>query len=246
MGRTYELVNNPSHSYASNVINDYKKITKEGFVSARALSNHDIGRFSQNHPPMDHGETDGKYFTEKKKLILSNAINAVTPGATFIYYGDELGLQGSCPNGWNDMSYRTPMPWDDKYLTKSKEYYKNYKGGCDGTTTSKIEGNDSLKLSSYIANSDSIYKNLSNVLKAKLNNEFLRNASLTATKDSSIFKDGISGFSLTNNDYKIHFLFNGNSSSKSVSATNVLASSVNNNNGSFSLGQYDYLLYYER
>lgn len=242
--RTYELVKNSSYDYAGKVIADYNKITESGFVSARALSNHDFGRFTQQHPSMDNGEMDGKYyFTNKKQLILSNAINALTPGATFIYYGDELGLKGNSPDGWNDMSYRTPMPWDDSYLTKSTEYYKNYKGS--GYTTSTIEGNSSNKLSQYIVKSDSIYQNMANILKAKLTHEFLRNASLVSSKDSRIFKDGLSGFSLSSGNYKIHFVFNGSSSTKTVEANNVLASTVNKNNNAYQLAQYDYVLFYE-
>ena len=245
--RTYTFVNNPSYDYAGKIIADYKKIKESGFVSARALSNHDFGRYTQQHPSMDNGEMDGKYyFTSKKKLILSNAINALTPGATFIYYGDELGLQGKCNNGWNDMSYRTPMPWDDKYLTKSKEYYKNYKQGCDGTTTSTIEGSSANKLSDYIAKSDSIYFNMANILKAKLSNEFLRNASIIAEKPKGIFKEGLYGFTLTSGEYKIHFVFNGKKASIDVEANNVLASTVNKSGNVYQLAQYDYVLFYEK
>ena len=242
--RTYNLVTNSSYDYAGKVIADYKKITESGFVSARALSNHDFGRFSQDHPDMDAKEMLGKYhFENKKQLILSNAINALTPGATFIYYGDELGLKGNSPDGWNDMSYRTPMPWDDKYLTKSTEYYKNYKG--NGQTTSYIEGSSSNKLSQYIAKSDSIYANMANILKAKLNNEFLRNGTLIIEKAKGVFKDGLSGFSLSSGNYKVHFVFNGTSSSKVVEASNVLASTVNKTDNGYQLRQYDYVLFYE-
>ena len=242
--RTYNLVKNSSYDYAGKVIADYNKITESGFVSARPLSNHDFGRFTQQHPSMDNGEMDGKYyFTNKKQLILANAINALTPGATFIYYGDELGLQGNSPDGWKDMSYRTPMPWDDKYLTKSTEYYKNYKG--NGQTTSYIEGNSSNKLSQYIAKSDSIYVNMANILKAKLANEFLRNGTLIAEKVKAVFKDGLRGFTLTSGNTKAHFVFNGSSTAKTVEASNVLASTVSKSGSSYQLGQYDYLLFYE-
>lgn len=242
---TYNLVKNSSYDYAGKVISDYKKIKTSGYVMSRPLSNHDFGRFTQQHPSMDHGEMDGKYyFTNKKQLTLANAINAFTPGATYIYYGDELGLRGSCPDGWNDMSYRTPMPWDDKYLTKSTEYYKNYKGS--GNTTSTIEGNSSNKLSTYIKDNSSIYANLSKVLNAKMNNEFIRNGELVASKDSNIFKDGLSGFSIAYGEYKTHLVFNPSNTSKTVSVENVLASSVNANQNNYSLGQYDYIIYYTK
>jgi len=242
---TYNLVTNGSYDYMGKVNADYNKISGEGFVASRCLSNHDFGRFSQSHPSMDHGEMDGKYhFTNKKQLILSNAINALTPGTTYIYYGDELGLRGSCPSGWNDMSYRTPMPWDDKYLTKSTEYYKNYKG--DGITTSYIEGNSSTKLSSYISNSGSIYSHLSKILKAKLDNDFIRLGTLESKKDSSIFKDGLSGFTISYNGYRTHLLFNPNNSNITVDVDNVLASTVSVKDNKYTLGQYDYLVYYTK
>ena len=136
------------------------------------------------------------------------------------------------------------MPWDDKYLTKSTEYYKNYKGS--GNTTSTIEGNSSNKLSTYIKDNSSIYANLSKVLKAKMNNEFIRNGELVANKDSNIFKDGLSGFSISYGEYKAHLVFNPSNSSKTVSAENVLASSVTANQNNYSLGQYDYIIYYTK
>ena len=242
---TYNLVKNGSYDYAGSVISDYQKINATNFVSSRPLSNHDFGRFSQQHPSMDNGEMDGKYyFTDRKQLALANAINALTPGTTYIYYGDELGLQGNSPDGWKDMSYRTPMPWDDKYLTKSTEYYKNYKG--NGNTTSYIEGSSSTKLSSYIQDNSSLYQKLSKVLKAKMNNDFVRNGTLVSSKDSNIFKDGLSGFTIQNSGYKTHLVFNPTNNNKTVNAENVLASTVNSSNNSYSLGQYDYIIYYTR
>ena len=249
--RTYDLVKGSyTYDYAGKIIQDYQKITTDGYVMSRPLSNHDFGRFTQSHPSMDGGEMDGKYyFTNKKQLILANAINALTPGATYIYYGDELGLRGSCQNGWNDMSYRTPMPWDDKYLTKSTEYYRNYKDGCNGTTTSNIEGSSSNKLSTYIKNDSSIYANLAKVLKAKANNAFIRDGEMAvrASNDRSIFKEGLNGFTLGYKDgTKTHLVFNTYSQSINVDAENVLASTVKGNNNTYSLGQYDYVIYYTR
>ena len=242
---TYNLVKDGSYDYAGSVIKDYQKIKTNNFVSSRPLSNHDFGRFTQQHSSMDNGEMDGKYyFTNRKQLALANAINTLTPGATYIYYGDELGLQGNSPDGWKDMSYRTPMPWDDKYLTKSTEYYKNYKG--NGVTTSKIEGNENTKLSTYIKDSGSLYQNLSKVLKAKMNNDFVRNGSLVSSKDSNIFKDGLSGFTIQNNGYKTHLVFNPTNNNKTVNAENVLASTVNGSSNSYSLARYDYIVYYTR
>ena len=79
-----------------------------------------------------------------------------------------------------------------------------------------------------------------------MNNDFVRNGTLVASKDSNIFKDGLSGFSIQNNGYKTHLVFNPTNNNKTVNAENVLASTVNGNNNSYSLGQYDYVIYYTR
>ena len=42
------------------------------------------------------------YFTDFNSLRLANALNIMMRGNTFVYYGDELGLKGTCPEGYDD------------------------------------------------------------------------------------------------------------------------------------------------
>ena len=66
-------------------------------VEASFLSNHDTGRFASGT-------------NNKEQLVLANALNVLSPGGSYVYYGDELGMTGSS-DGWEDMSFRTPMPF---------------------------------------------------------------------------------------------------------------------------------------
>ena len=66
-------------------------------VEASFLSNHDTGRFASQ-------------MGDKGNLMLANALNVMSPGGAFVYYGDELGMTGSA-EGYTDQGYRTPMPF---------------------------------------------------------------------------------------------------------------------------------------
>ena len=67
------------------------------------LSNHDGGRFFNYNPTVN-------------KYLFMSYLNILAPGNSIVYYGDELNLQGGLTlqsgyHGWEDMHYRTPMPF---------------------------------------------------------------------------------------------------------------------------------------
>jgi alpha-amylase len=70
----------------------------KGIIDAPFLTNHDMTRLATLL-----GNDDGK-------LRSAAAILLTLPGAPFLYYGEEIGLQ-NVP-GRNDEFKRTPMPWD--------------------------------------------------------------------------------------------------------------------------------------
>lgn len=211
LGNVINAVNNNNSNYALNTANDIKKATdiNKDYILARALSNHDIGRFNQEHPD----SSDKAYYVENKaQIILANAINALTPGNTFIYYGDELGLKGTCEDtraGWYyDMNYRTPMPWANG-RTDSVKYFANFHG--TGKTTSKTFTNQTLE--QIVGEEDSIYGYLRKALKLKNKNEILQKGTITSIANLS---SGLNGFDVIYNGNTIRVIYNPSNSSNAI------------------------------
>jgi alpha-amylase len=69
-----------------------------GIIDAPFLTNHDMTRLAT------------LLGNDAAKLRSAAAILLTLPGAPFLYYGEEIGLQNG-PGG-NDEQKRTPMPWD--------------------------------------------------------------------------------------------------------------------------------------
>lgn len=195
-------VKDNDRTYATQTSANVKKATKHNkdYILARALSNHDIGRFNQEHPD----SSDKAYYVEDiKQIKLANAVNALTPGNTFIYYGDELGLKGTCPEGYQDMNYRTPMPWENE-RTNSVKYFLNFKG--NGVTTSECASNKSPEKDMKDANS--IYTALKNALSVKNANETLQKGSIKVIDG---LDSKLNGFDVTLGSETIRVVFNGSS-----------------------------------
>ncbi len=90
-------------------------------VEANFVSNHDIGRLGLS------------YTIEQQKMIA--AMNILAPGNSFVFYGDELSLEGDrYGNAWDDMLYRTPMLWDS-----TTEEYPGYFYGAYTSSNYNVE-----------------------------------------------------------------------------------------------------------
>lgn len=196
----YNAVKISSYDYVGKTLTDMKKaldINKD-FILGRPLSNHDIGRFSQVHKGMD--DCPAHYFTSFNELRLSNALNIMMRGNTFIYYGDELGLKGTCSQGYDDMNYRTPMPWKNE-KTDSTKYFAGFKG--DGKTTSTI-------LSGKTADddrtaSDSLYACMKSLLNLKKENNAIKNGAVAKITG---LPSGLNGYTLKDDKETISFVYN--------------------------------------
>ncbi len=70
----------------------------EEYIDALFLSNHDQVRI-------------GTSLKESQQRKIAAALYMLTPGNSFIYYGEELGMAGSIPT--QDASFRTAMIWRD-------------------------------------------------------------------------------------------------------------------------------------
>ena len=94
----FNCVNRESVEDVNKFINSDIKFAKD-HIPAPVLANHDIGRST-------------KVVEEKNKLM--HALFSLANGATFEYYGDEIGMKsvGAQPE---DFGYRQPLKWGDSY-----------------------------------------------------------------------------------------------------------------------------------
>lgn len=207
MEHVYKAVNNPSYDYAGHTIVDINKAKNinSDYILARALSNHDIGRFSDIHNDM--GDAKAYYINNDiPSYKLAMGLNIMTPGNTFIYYGDELGLKGTCPNGYDDMSYRTPMPFENG-RTDSLVYYKKYHTDTQGYTTSVTASGKSVE-QDMITNG-SIYAYMSELLNLKKNHPTIKSGIINKI---SGLENNLNGYKIVGEE-EIYVIYNASSSS---------------------------------
>ena len=141
--------------------------------------------------------------------------NHPTPGNTFIYYGDELGLLGTCsdtkPNYYYDMNYRTPMPFEDE-RTNSVEYFYYFHG--QGITTSNTITGQTVE--EIVNDPNSIYNKLKEALVLKNSSEVLQKGTLTKVEG---LLPNLSGFDVKYNDTTIRILYVSSDINDTVSLT---------------------------
>ena len=119
-------------------------------IEAAALSNHDIGRFNQI-----------KGLSPQRQAV-AGMMNILAPGDSYVYYGEELGLTGRTENGYDDMAYRTPMPFAQG-RTDSVAYFQGFKGNGVSTSTT-ISGKDAK---SDLLDASSLAVDFADAIKAK-------------------------------------------------------------------------------
>ena len=193
-------IKNLSYDYVSAYNTDLAKAKKynSNFILGRPLSNHDVGRFTCYHKGM--GDESAHYVTSYEDIRLANALNVLTPGNAFIYYGDELGLTGTCSQGWDDMAFRTPMPFKTE-LTDSSKYFLNFKG--DGRTTSTtLSGN---KAEDDASNSSSLYTSLSKLINIKKKHNAINAGDMSKVTGLSA---GLNGFKLSDGNEEVYVIYN--------------------------------------
>ena len=222
-------VKGTSKDYADAVANGIAAThaINENYILARTLSNHDIGRFS------DTGSNG--HVSQKWEIILGNVINVLTPGNTFIYYGDELGMKGTCPGGWEDMSYRTPMPFQTE-RTDSNAYFYTFNG--DRSTTSvTFSGNTAEE---DMNDPNSIYNKLKEATALKNSELVFKKGTIESIDDLNI---ALSGYSLYLDGRTVYVIFNPTANDITYDFSgDVLLSSQSASGQSVILGQGDYIV----
>lgn len=121
----------------ANKLDEIRELYPPGAVDAPFLTNHDMTRFATvlgNDPA---------------KLRSAAAVLLTLPGAPFLYYGEEVGLQNG-PGGKDEFK-RTPMPWDSSAtggFTTGKPWF-DFAPGKDAANVAVQTGDSRSLLSHY-------------------------------------------------------------------------------------------------
>ena len=131
-------------------------------INGAFTSNHDIARMMNHgaaHDDSVNAKYSGKDGIHHKEINASNleyaqhmaryysAVSILTPGVSWIYYGDEIGLTGNVTDGTDgvddhgnnvDRWYRQPMKWGH---TKGQDMVTNYTFGGINIAWDKINEN---------------------------------------------------------------------------------------------------------
>jgi len=112
----------------------YEEYRGDRPINSMISSNHDIPRLAY------------KMSGDVQKTKLYFAVTLTMPGLTWIYYGDEIGMQSA---GSNDQTYRQAMKWTADYENKCTVIYD---GHFDGALKSVAEQKaDGSSLLSYVS-----------------------------------------------------------------------------------------------
>lgn len=125
---------NKNPSGVNSLLAAEQKTFPAGYRVATMHSNHD----NVNARPYS------LYKNNLNQCVLSAATNLLSPGVPFIYYGNEIGLEGARKQGWDDNQLRKNMNWQEvekqskdknsllswyKYLNTIRKKYKALRRG---------------------------------------------------------------------------------------------------------------------
>ena len=159
---------------------NYNKAYRKDHINGAFTSNHDIARLinhaAANSTSTHHAEitpSNAAWATERAKWF--GAITIFTPGLSWIYYGDELGMSGNLDNGDTgdhgnntDRWYRQPMRWGTTQLQDGVTKYT-----FSGLTVTWDNYNKTLPtVSQQQADPNSIYNYFKAVCHAKQHEDY--------------------------------------------------------------------------
>lgn len=165
----------------------YEKTTKEAnkdVINAYFLTNHDMMRVGDN-------------LTELYQKKMAASLYMMTPGNTFTYYGEELGMEtyDEC----NDPAKRTAMIWDSDNLPT-----KVTANGLDYV----IDNTDGGGVKQQQENKESLLNFYKDCLKIRNCNPGIARGEISALPDSFDGGDGVGGYYLTYKEDKYLILHN--------------------------------------
>lgn len=174
----------------SGLVSDIQQIrkaysdTSNHYVDSIFLSNHDQNRVMST------------LMGDKNKAKMAASILLTLPGNPFIYYGEEIGMQGQKP----DEHIREPMPW-----TKDPQ--------AKGTTTWEFSMTASPSVADELKDPNSLLNHYKTLIKERKSNPVLMNGDIQ-TADISTF--GTLSYKRTLGDKSLLVIHNLSDQSKTV------------------------------
>ncbi|MBE6126987.1 MAG: starch-binding protein [Erysipelotrichaceae bacterium] len=200
---------NDSAKWVEEVAGHQKRIRQKdpNGVEASFLSNHDTGRFASQT-------------NNKEQLVLANALNVLSPGGSYVYYGDELGMTGTS-SGYKDMSYRTPMPFASG-RTNSQAYME---GNSSSSNTFSGKNADQDK-----ADKNSIFSKTAAAINYKNANPYLYSGAATQVETGDK-KIGVLKVAGNGSNYYLLVNATGNAAQVTATGTHTLDFSLTGKDG---------------
>ena len=130
-------VNSGDTTAITTTLRAMRSLYPNGSIDAPFLTNH------------DHTRVATLLNNDDGKLRNAAAILLTLPGAPFIYYGEEVGLQNGPTSA--DESKRTPMPWAEYGGFSTGKPWESYAPGLE-TNNVAMQSNDPRSLLSYYRN----------------------------------------------------------------------------------------------
>ncbi|HEX6160370.1 MAG TPA: alpha-amylase family glycosyl hydrolase, partial [Thermoanaerobaculia bacterium] len=130
-------VNSGSATGIVNKLREVLQLYPAGVIDAPFLTNHDQRRVAS------------VLGTNEGKMRNAAAVLLTMPGAPFLYYGEEVGIQNGPTGG--DESKRTPMPWNMAGGFTTGRPWFDYAPGRDRANVASQTGDPSSLLSRYRA-----------------------------------------------------------------------------------------------
>ncbi|MBQ9674267.1 MAG: alpha amylase [Ruminococcus sp.] len=173
------------NDYVDSLIN-YEEYTKEAnkdAINAYFITNHDMARSAD-------------YLEELYQKKMAAALYMLTPGNTYTYYGEELGMETYIES--NDPAKRTAMIWDSENLPDVTA------NGID-----RVEDNtDGGGVKQQLADKDSLLNFYKQALKIRNTCPGIARGTISALPDSFNGGSGVGGYYLTYGDDKYLILHN--------------------------------------
>lgn len=187
--------------YIKHLVNHQNNIksANNSAIPASFLSNHDRGRYGTNLGPQQY--------------TLAGLMNILSPGNSYVYYGDELNLQPSKTGGWDDMLYRTPMPF-----ASGKTNMVTYINGEGGLTAGNSTTYSGSTADADASSNSSIYAAYAKAIQLKNNNPLLYSGSISANGNNQ--DKNIGSYFITDGVTTMTVIYNTASTSKVITFEN--------------------------
>ena len=182
---TSVLKNGSASSYGKALVNLQDNLSQysDSYIDAPFYTNHDMARGAGYYSGDD----------SEKQTKIAQAMNLLMSGSAFLYYGEELGMKGSC----KDENKRAPMYWSEDSADD---------GMCKGPADMDAIKMKYGALETQEKDGNSIYQFVKQTI--KLRNEYPEIARGTVTFEESVSDDKVCVIKKTYSDSELLLVYN--------------------------------------